>query len=60
VTRADYALQPIGFIRSMLRARSEAPRQGSEGAPDAWLDVEPAFAPALSGLARGDELFIIT
>ena len=30
-------LRPIGVIRSVLKARSEAPKQGSEGAPDAWL-----------------------
>ena len=39
-------LRPIGVIRSTLKARSKAPKQGSEGAPDAWLDVEPRFARA--------------
>jgi tRNA-Thr(GGU) m(6)t(6)A37 methyltransferase TsaA len=53
-------LCPIGTIRSALRALDEAPRQGDEGAPDAWLDVDPAFARALSGLAAGDEVIIIT
>jgi tRNA-Thr(GGU) m(6)t(6)A37 methyltransferase TsaA len=53
-------LHPIGTIRSALRALADAPRQGDEGAPDAWLDVEPAFARALSGLAAGDEIIVIT
>jgi tRNA (Thr-GGU) A37 N-methylase len=39
-TSADiYPLHPIGFIRSTLRTRREAPCQGSEGAPDVLLDV---------------------
>jgi tRNA-Thr(GGU) m(6)t(6)A37 methyltransferase TsaA len=59
-TPEDSALHPIGHIRSTLRAPSEAPRQGAEGAPDAWLDVDPTFARGLSGIAAGDELIVIT
>jgi len=47
-------------IRSELTARDEAPKQGSEGAPDAWLEVEPWAADALHGLVVGDEILIIT
>ena len=53
-------LQPIGYIRSTLRDLSHAPRQGSEGAPDAWLEVDPRFADGLLGIAPGDELLILT
>jgi len=56
----DLTLRPIGWIRSALRALPEAPRQGREGAPDAWLDVDPIFARALSGIAAGDEILVIT
>jgi tRNA-Thr(GGU) m(6)t(6)A37 methyltransferase TsaA len=59
-THEEYSLQPIGHIQSTLRAPSEAPRQGSEGAPDAWLDVHPTFAQALSGIAKGDRVIVIT
>jgi tRNA-Thr(GGU) m(6)t(6)A37 methyltransferase TsaA len=55
-----FHLRPIGRIRSTLRARKNAPRQGKEGAPDAWLDVDPEFADALLGVAVGDELLVIT
>ena len=34
--------------------------QGSEGAPDAWLEIDAALAPALHGIAAGDELIVIT
>lgn len=53
-------LRPIGRIRSPLRMPAEAPRQGTEGAPDAWLDLEPEFARGLAGLAAGDEMIVIT
>ncbi len=56
----EYSLQPIGTIRSELRARGEAPRQGSEGAPDAWLEVMPAVSRGLSGIAPGDEVIVVT
>ena len=59
-TREEYSLHPIGHIRSTLRALDEAPRQGSEGAPDAWLEVDPTFARGLFGIATGDEVIVVT
>jgi tRNA-Thr(GGU) m(6)t(6)A37 methyltransferase TsaA len=58
-TLSDH-LQVVGRIRSVLRSKDEAPRQGSEGAPDAWLELDPVFEPALRGIAAGDELIVIT
>ncbi len=54
------SLEPVGVIRSTLRDRAQAPRQGAEGAPDAWLEVRPRFARALSGVSAGDEVLVIT
>ena len=56
----SYTLEPIGFIRSTVKGRDDAPRQGSEGAPDAWLEIEPRFAEALLGVEVGHELIVIT
>jgi tRNA-Thr(GGU) m(6)t(6)A37 methyltransferase TsaA len=53
-------LAPIGYLRSELRLLEDAPRQGAEGAPDAWLEVQPAFAAALDGLRPGDEVILLT
>jgi tRNA-Thr(GGU) m(6)t(6)A37 methyltransferase TsaA len=53
-------LTPIGVIRSTLTSLEDAPRQGDEGAPDAWLEVDPAFARALDGLRAGDAVILIT
>ncbi len=54
------SLELVGVIRSTLRDRAQAPRQGAEGAPDAWLEVRPRFARALSGVSAGDEVLVIT
>lgn len=53
-------LRPIGIIRSTLRALQDAPRQGSEGAPDAWLELDPAYSEGMLGIAPGDEVVVIT
>src|SRR5512143_2095849 len=55
-----FELRPVGVIRSTLKTRSDAPKQGSEGAPDVWLEVEPFAALALDGLAVGDDVVVIT
>jgi len=53
-------LHIIGHIRSALTSKEEAPRQGNEGAPDAWLHVDPAFEAALRGVGRGDDIIVLT
>jgi tRNA-Thr(GGU) m(6)t(6)A37 methyltransferase TsaA len=57
---ADQRLHAIGVIRSTLKSRSEAPRQGREGAPDAWLEVHRSVAKGLDGIAIGDEIVVVT
>ena len=59
-TDLSYSLHPVGRLESTLRERKGAPRQGNEGAPDAWLDVNAEYADALDGLTRGDEIIVIT
>ena len=56
----EYSIRPIGHIRSTLRSLDQAPRQGSEGAPDAWLEIGPAFERALLGVSAGDHVVVIT
>jgi tRNA-Thr(GGU) m(6)t(6)A37 methyltransferase TsaA len=55
-----FQIRPIGVIRSPLRTRAEAPRQGDEGAPDAWLDVHPWAGRALTGVTIGSRVVVIT
>lgn len=56
----SYSLEPIGFIRSTVKGREDAPRQGPEGAPDVWIEIKPQFTDALLGLEVGHELIVIT
>ncbi len=56
----EYSLHPIGFIHSPLKNRKGAPKQGREGAPDAWLEVNPNVADGLERLIAGDEIILIT
>ena len=53
-------VRPIGVIRSILKKRSAAPKQGSEGAPDAWIEVSPFAAEGLDGLVVGDDIIVVT
>jgi tRNA (Thr-GGU) A37 N-methylase len=43
----SFDVSPIGYVRSTLKERSGAPRQGWEGAPNARLEIDPAFVEAL-------------
>lgn len=56
----EYSLAPIGVLHSPLKAREEAPNQGREGAPDAWLEVYAAVAEGLEGIEVGQEILVIT
>lgn len=53
-------LQPIGVVRSPLTDRREAPKQGGEGAPAAWIELTPAVTAGLHRVAAGDELIVVT
>lgn len=55
-----FDLRPIGVIRSTLKERSEAPKQGSEGAPDAWIEIEPWALAGLHRMKVGDKVWVIT
>jgi len=55
-----YSLRPIGVVRSRLTAAADAPKQGSEGAPEAWVEIDPAFGKALDGIAVGQEVILLT
>ncbi len=57
---ASYLMLPVGVVRSSLKSRDECPKQGEEGAPDALLDIDPDFAPALDGLLVGQEIIVLT
>lgn len=53
-------LVPVGTVESPLVDLGEAPKQGSEGAPDAWLVFHDRVADALDGIGKGDEILVLT
>lgn len=53
-------LRPIGWVESPLTNRDEAPMQGDEGAPDAWLVFEPAVREGVRDLRAGTEVIVLT
>ena len=60
-TRADVGpLWSIGVIRSGVTERRDAAKQGTEGAPDVWLELHPLATDGLLGISAGDELIVIT
>jgi tRNA-Thr(GGU) m(6)t(6)A37 methyltransferase TsaA len=56
----SFDVTPIGYVRSVLKERADAPRQGSEGAPDARLEIDAAFVRGLDGIEAGQEIWIFT
>ncbi len=55
-----YELHPIGWVESPLLDRDLAPRQGDEGAPDAWLVFDPHASAGLRDLRAGTEIIVLT
>jgi tRNA-Thr(GGU) m(6)t(6)A37 methyltransferase TsaA len=57
---AAFTIEPIGVIHSSLKRLEDAPMQGDEGAPEAWLELTSGTAPGLMGIQAGDELIVLT
>jgi tRNA-Thr(GGU) m(6)t(6)A37 methyltransferase TsaA len=55
-----YAVRPVGVVRSAIKTREQAPKQGCEGGVDAWLEMDPKFLLALDGIETGSEILVIT
>jgi tRNA-Thr(GGU) m(6)t(6)A37 methyltransferase TsaA len=56
----SYELRPVGHVESGLTDPAVAPKQGVEGAPDAWLVFEEEYEPAMQELAVGKRIHVIT
>ena len=55
-----YELRAIGTVESPLVDRDLAPKQGDEGAPDAWLQIDPSVTVGLRDLMPGMEILVLT
>jgi tRNA-Thr(GGU) m(6)t(6)A37 methyltransferase TsaA len=56
----DYELRPVGHVESSLTDPADAPKQGVEGGPDAWLVFDDEYEEAMRDLAVGQPVHVIT
>ena len=57
---APFELRSVGHVESALVDPETAPKQGFEGAPDAWLVFDPDMAEAARDLAVDADIFLLT
>ena len=55
-----FEVEQIGLVHSPLIDLEAAPKQGDEGAPDAWLAFDERVAAGLDAIVPGDELILLT
>jgi tRNA-Thr(GGU) m(6)t(6)A37 methyltransferase TsaA len=60
MTDGPLVVHPIGWVESALVDRDQAPKQGDEGAPDAWLVFENSVGDGIRDLEVGTDVLVIT
>ena len=60
MVRSPLILEPIGRVVSTLQEPADAPLQGDEGAPDAWLVLNTEVSEGLQGLRAGTDVLVLT
>jgi tRNA-Thr(GGU) m(6)t(6)A37 methyltransferase TsaA len=55
-----FEVLPIGVVESSLTDPATAPKQGHEGAPDAWLVFDASVLEGLDGIRPGDRIIVLT
>jgi tRNA-Thr(GGU) m(6)t(6)A37 methyltransferase TsaA len=60
VAEGGYVLRPVGWVESPIVDPDTAPNQGDEGAPDAWLVLDPSVREAMRDLAVGTQVIVLT
>jgi tRNA-Thr(GGU) m(6)t(6)A37 methyltransferase TsaA len=56
----DFEVRPIGHVESTLTDVADAPNQGDQGAPDAWLVIDPAVREGVRDITVGADLLLLT
>lgn len=54
------ALEIIGYVRSDIKNRENAPKQGCEGGIEATVEIREKFEDSLDGLKKGAEILLFT
>jgi len=60
LSQQRYEVESIGWVESPLADRADAPKQGHEGAPDAWLVIDDRVREGLFSLEAGAEVIVLT
>src|SRR5262245_53710898 len=55
-----FFIEPIGVIRSEIKNREDAPLFYTDGAPNAFIEMIPAYTDGLDRMRVGDEIIVIT
>ncbi len=55
-----FSVQPIGSIKSTLVNLADCPLQGTENAPEAYLELYPAYTEGIENIVLGDKLVVLT
>ncbi len=58
--QVDLTLSPIGHVESSLKDPAEAPKQGSEGGPEASLVFDARVVEGLDGVVPGSRVIVVT
>lgn len=53
-------LRFIGTVHSQLKNLQDCPRQESEDAPEAIIEISPEFVEAMEDIKQGDEIILFT
>jgi tRNA-Thr(GGU) m(6)t(6)A37 methyltransferase TsaA len=53
-------LSPVGHVESTLTDAATAPKQGTEGSPDATVVIAAEYAPALADVHAGTDIVLLT
>jgi tRNA-Thr(GGU) m(6)t(6)A37 methyltransferase TsaA len=60
LTDIPHKLIAIGRVESPLTDPADAPKQGHEGAPDAWLVLDEPVLEGLDGIEPGARVIVLT
>src|SRR2546423_4994510 len=60
VSGESYVLRPIGWVQSPLIDQESAPKQGDEGAPEAWVVFDTSVRDAVRDVRPGTEVLLLT
>ena len=55
-----YNIEPIGIIQSEIKNREDAPIFSTDGAPNAYLKLNPKYISGLDRMKAGDNIIVIT